>query len=166
MLKNFPNIAKIVGNSNNVWLKNRIFANQIAEVYFHSQKLIKMDEDLKKKLSRDPNGLLTYEYIANNIDNIDDIMPDLVENMKMVDTSGQFVASTARYLNAIDPERYAAAIDALVKSAIDKDREHSYLPDLIVALWGADYQEHAAELSATDDNFRRIYKRLYPAVGI
>lgn len=125
-----------------------------------------MDEDLKKKLRRDPNGLLTYEYIANNIDNIDGIMPELVQNMIMVDSKGQFVASTARYLHAIDAKKYASAIDTLVKAAIDKDREHVYLPDLIVALWGNDYQERAAELSATDDNFRRIYKRLYPAMGI
>ncbi|MDD6778370.1 MAG: hypothetical protein PUD91_04995 [Bacteroidales bacterium] len=125
-----------------------------------------MDEDLKKKLRRDPNGLLTYEYIANNIDNIDGIMPELVQNMIMVDSKGQFVASTARYLHAIDAKKYASAIDTLVKAAIDKDREHVYLPDLIVALWGNDYQERAAELSASDDNFRRIYKRLYPAMGI
>ena len=117
-----------------------------------------MNEDLKKKLSRDPNGLLTYEYIANNIDSIDDIMPQLVDNMIMVDPKGQFVASTARYLHALDPVKYA--------SAIDKDREHAYLPDLIMALWGPDYQENAAEISARDDNFRRIYKRLYPAMGI
>lgn len=125
-----------------------------------------MDEDLKKKLRRDPNGLLTYEYIANNIDNIDGIMPELVQNIIMVDSKGQFVASTARYLHAIDAKKYASAIDTLVKAAIDKDREHVYLPDLIVALWGNDYQERAAELSASDDNFRRIYKRLYPAMGI
>ena len=128
--------------------------------------MIKMNEDLKKKLSRDPNGLLTYEYIANNIDSIDDIMPQLVDNMIMVDPKGQFVASTARYLHAIDPVKYASAIDTLVKAAIDKDREHAYLPDLIMALWGPDYQENAAEISAHDDNFRRIYKRLYPAMGI
>ena len=115
-----------------------------------------MNEELKKKLSRDPNGLLTYEYIANNIDNVDDIMPELVQNMIDVDANGQFVASTARYLNAIDSEKYAEAIDRLVKAAIDKDRERCYLPDLIAALWGADYKERAAELSAESDNFRRI----------
>ena len=125
-----------------------------------------MNEDLKKKLSRDSNGLLTYEYIANNIDNVDEIMPELVQNMINVDSTGQFVASTARYLHAIDAEKYADSIDTLVKAAIDKDRERCYLPDLIAALWGADYKEHAEELSASDDNFRRIYKRLYAAMGI
>lgn len=125
-----------------------------------------MNEDLKKKLSRDPNGLLTYEYIANNINSIDDVMPELVENMINVDSNGQFVASTARYLHAIDAEKYAEPIDALVKAAIAKDRDHCYLPDLIASIWGSDYKEHAAELSKKDDNFRRIYKRLYPALGI
>ena len=61
--------------------------------------------------------------------------------------------------------KYAESIDMLVKAAIEKDRERKYLGDLTVSLWGADYKEHAEELSAQDDNFRRIYKRLY-AVGI
>ncbi len=124
-----------------------------------------MDEDLKKQLSKDPDGLLTYEYIANNIDSVDEIMPDLAENMITVDKSGQFVVSAARYLNAIDSEKYAVSIDMLVKAAIEKDRERKYLGDLAVSLWGADYKEHADELSAKDDNFRRIFKRLFP-VGI
>lgn len=29
--------------------------------------------------------------------------------------------------------------------------------------YGADYAARADELSAADDNFRRIYKRLFPA---
>ena len=121
-----------------------------------------MDEELKKQLSKDPDGLLTYEYIANNIDSIDDIMPDLADNIINVDKTGQFVVSAARYLNAIDNERYEQSIDKLVKAAIEKDRERKYLGDLAVSLWGADYKEHAEELAAKDDNFRRIFKRLYP----
>ncbi len=121
-----------------------------------------MDEALRKKLSKDPNGLMTYEYIANNIDNIDATIPELVDNIIAVDKNGQFVVSTARYLHAIDPDKYAACIDKLVKAAIDKDREHVYLGDLAATIWGPDYKDHAAELSARDDNFRRIYKRLYP----
>lgn len=124
-----------------------------------------MQEELKAKLSKDLNGLLTYEYIANNIGAIDDIMPDLVDNMVMVDKTGQFVVSTARYLNAIDSEKYADSIDKLIKAAIDKDRERAYLGDLAASIWGTDYKEHADELKEKDDNFRRIYKRLYP-VGI
>ena len=124
-----------------------------------------MDENLKKRLAKDPNGLMTYEYIANNINNIDGIMLDLVDNIIQVDKTGQFIVSTARYLHAIDSEKYAQCIDKLVKAAITRDREHVYLADLAVTLWGPDYREHAQQLSETDDNFRRIFKRLYP-VGI
>ena len=124
-----------------------------------------MDDKLMKRLAKDPNGLMTYEYIANNINNVDSIMPDLVENIIQVDKTGQFVVSTARYLHAIDAEKYTMCIDKLVKAAITRDREHVYLGDLAVALWGPDFRENARELSETDDNFRRIYKRLYP-VGI
>lgn len=124
-----------------------------------------MDEQLSKKLSKDPNGLMTYEYIANNIQTIDDIIPELVDNMILVDKTGQFIVSTARYLNAIDSNRFADSIDRLVKAAIARDREHVYLADLAVSLWGPDFREKAAQLCETDDSFRRIFKRLYP-VGI
>lgn len=125
-----------------------------------------MDQELKKRLTQDPDGLLTYEYIANHIGECDDIMDELVDNMTMVDQTGQFVASAARYLYAIDPERYAAPIERLIAVAIEKDRERRYLGDLLQAIWGPDYEERADELKAADDNFRRIYKRLYPAAGI
>lgn len=121
-----------------------------------------MDQDLKKQLSQDPDGLLTYEYIANHMGLCDDIMSDLVDNMILVDKTGQFVTSAARYLHAIDPARYAECISSLVGAAIEKDRERQYLPYLIESLYGTDYVLHADELSATDDNFRRIYKRLLP----
>lgn len=121
-----------------------------------------MEEGLKKKLAKDPNGLLTYEYMANNIDQIDMILPELVGNIITVDRNGQFIASAARYLHAIGAEKYAGAIDTLIKAAIDKDREHRYLADLISGIWGDDYRDHAEELCQNDDNFRRIYKRLYP----
>lgn len=120
-----------------------------------------MTEDIKKILGKDPDGLLTYEYIANHIGSIDDILDDLVENMIEVDLSGQFTVSAARYLFAIDAEKYHNAVSRLVAAAIEKDRERRYIGDLLT-LWGEDYQEHVAELNANDDNFRRIYKRLYP----
>ena len=85
-------------------------------------------------------------------------MPELVDNIIAVDKNGQFVVSTARYLHAIDAKKYAPCIDKLVKAAIERDREHVYLGDL-----AADYKDHAAALSAKDDNFRRIFKRLYPS---
>ena len=124
------------------------------------------DQDLKA-LRQDADGLLTYEYLANHIG---ECMPEdidaLIGNMERVDLSGQFMASAARYLNAIDPEGYAPAIQQLVAGAIDKDREHRYLPDLLLGLYGEDYGERVAELCAADDNFRRIYKRLFPTSAI
>lgn len=125
-----------------------------------------MDPELKRQLTQDPDGLLTYEYIANHIGQCDDIMDELVDNMTMVDQTGQFVASAARYLYAIDPARYAAQIQRLIAVAIEKDRERRYLGDLLQAIWGPDYENRAEELKAADDNFRRIYKRLYPAAGL
>ena len=121
-----------------------------------------MEEELRKKLAKDPNGLMTYEYIANNIDHIDDDIDELADNIINVDRNGQFVVSTARYLHAIDPEKFAGPVDRLIKAAIERDRERVYLGDLIASIWGNDYRKHAVELSAASDNFRRIYKRLYP----
>lgn len=125
-----------------------------------------MEQELKKQLSQDPDGLLTYEYIANHIGACDDILDELVDNMILVDGTGQFVVSAARYLYAIDGERHATAINKLISSAIEKDREHRYLPDLIQSIWGPDYESRAEQLAAFDDNFRRIYKRLMPKPGI
>lgn len=120
---------------------------------------------MKKQLSKDPDGLLTYEYIANHIADCGDIMEELVDNMITVDSTGQFSVSAARYLNAIDAVAYAGDISRLVGAAIEKDREHRYIGDLLPALWGADYMAHVEELNAASDNFRRIYKRIHP-VGI
>lgn len=119
-------------------------------------------EDVLKKLRKDQDGLETYEYIANNIGKCDEYMPALVENIINVDRNGQFAVSTARYLNAINKEKYADNIDTLIKAAIEKDRERKYIPDLVGSIWGEDYQSHVEELNK-DDNFRRIYKRVFPA---
>ena len=121
-----------------------------------------IEESAKKRLEKDSNGLLTYEYIANNIDSCFEDMDWLVANMIAVDLSGQFVASAARYLYAIDAEGYKEFISQLIAAVIEKDREHRYLPDLIQGIWGDDYAQRVEELSK-DDNFRRIYKRLYPS---
>ena len=121
-----------------------------------------IEESAKKRLEKDSNGLLTYEYIANNIDSCFEDMDWLVANMIAVDLSGQFVTSAARYLYAIDADGYKEFISQLIAAVIEKDREHRYLPDLIQGIWGDDYAQHVEELS-TDDNFRRIYKRLYPS---
>ncbi len=121
-----------------------------------------MDETIKKQLEKDPDGLLTYEYIANHMGACDDEMEALVANMIDVDKTGQFVVSAARYLYAISPDRYTGAINTLVNAAIEKDRERKYIGELLTAMWGTDYADRAEELKKSDDNFRRIYKRIFP----
>lgn len=121
-----------------------------------------MTDNDAKRLKDDPDGLLTYEYIANNIDTVAADLPELVANIVRVDLSGQFTASAARYLHAIDAAGFAAAITELVTATIAKDREHRYLPGILSGLYGDDYATRADELAATDDNFRRMYKRVFP----
>ncbi len=119
-----------------------------------------------KNLEKDPDGMLTYEYIANNCDTCDEEMDELVSNLVRVDLTGQFLASSARFLAAVDRERFSQWIPRLMEGAIAKDRERRYIGSLLEAVWGADYKERADELAATDDNFRRIYKRIYPSAPI
>ena len=40
-----------------------------------------MNNDLKKILNSDTNGLLTYEYIANHMGSCDEDMPVLTDNI-------------------------------------------------------------------------------------
>lgn len=84
----------------------------------------------------------------------------LIDQMIAVDKNGQFLVSAARYLSAIDAAKYADGISRLIAAAIDKDREHKYIGDLLT-LWPG-YQTQIESLNASDNNFRRIYKRLYP----
>ncbi len=121
-----------------------------------------MTEKDKKALEADTEGLVNYEYLANHIDDIDPDIDFIIENLRSVDHTGQFMASAARYLNAIDAARFAEPVRRLVSLTIDRDREHRFIGDLIVSIYGADYAERATELSAADNNFRRMYKRLYP----
>ena len=125
-----------------------------------------MTEDEKKALQADADGLKSYEFIANHIeDGVEDI-DKAIDNMVRVDTTGQFLASAARYLNAINPEKFADQIDRLVAATIERDREHRYLADVLQGIYGEDYEARAEELIANDNNFRRIYKRLFPSKAI
>lgn len=121
-----------------------------------------MNEELKKIIGDDKDGLKSYEYLANHIDSASEVIGDIIENIRRVDLNGQFVVSTARYLHAIDPGKFASEINVLIEMAIEKDREHRYLGDLLAGIWGEDFAERAEELIAADNNFRRIYKRVYP----
>lgn len=125
-----------------------------------------MTESDRKSLAADPDGLKTYEYIANHVDTCRADIGELVDNMARVDLTGQFLASAARYLHAIDPEVFAEPVRRLVSATIDRDREHRYLADILTGIYGPDYKEHAEELQASDNNFRRIYKRLFPTTAI
>lgn len=121
-----------------------------------------MKEHLKH-LENDNDGMATYEHIVNNVDSCLADMPELIEKLRKVDSSGQFLASTARFLSAVDREKFQTCIEPLIEGAIEKDRERRYISSLLEAIWGKDYQRRADELRASDDNFRRIYKRIYPA---
>lgn len=123
-------------------------------------------DDLSKKLSKDPDGMVTYEYIVNHEDECIERMDELVNNLRRVDLTGQFLASSARFLNAIDSEKFSLWIPLLIEGAIEKDKERRYIGSLLESIWGPDYQEMAEELQRKDDNFRRIYKRLFPGEGI
>ncbi len=126
-------------------------------------QFINMTPEEAKRLKSDPDGLLSYEYIANHIEDCDPAdLNDVIENLVTVDLNGQFTASAARYLNAIDAVRFADAVARLAAATIDKDREHRYLPDLLTGVYGPDCHSRADELSKSDNNFRRIYKRLFP----
>jgi hypothetical protein len=52
-----------------------------------------MNNDLKKILNSDTNGLLTYEYIANHMGSCDEDMPVLTDNIIRVDMTGQITVS-------------------------------------------------------------------------
>lgn len=124
-------------------------------------------KELDKILSSsDADGLALYDFLVNNTDLADEEILALIGKLTEADTTGQFVASAARYLQAIDPERFRPEIDKLINAAIDKDRERAYIPALLATVWGPDYMERSQELRETDDNFRRIFKRVYPEGAI
>ena len=107
-------------------------------------------------------GMKIYEYIVDNAENNNELqMGDMVMKLRNADTTGQFLCSTARYLAAVDRERFDSWIAPLVEGAIERDRDRRYIGSLLEALWGADYMDRAEDLKQADDNFRRIYKRLY-----
>lgn len=121
-----------------------------------------MSEQLKPPAA-DADGMAIYEYIVNNVETCHDEMEPLVEQLKRADSTGQFLASTARFLAAIDRNKFEDCLAPLIEGAIDKDRERRYIGSLLEAIWGADYLERADQLRASDDIFRRLFKRVYPS---
>lgn len=119
-------------------------------------------EDISR-LEKDPDGLITYEYLANHLENMSaEELDAVIDNMARVDLSAQYLASGARYLHALDGDFFATQVKRMVALTIDRDREHRYIADLMTAIYGTDYTARAVELATDDNNFRRMYKRLYP----
>ena len=87
-------------------------------------------------------------------------MDELVDNMILVDSTGQFVVSAAPLSLCRDGKHYSDVISASQPPAIEKTANAAICLTLITSIWGADYQSRAEELNATDDNFRRICKRI------
>lgn len=110
-------------------------------------------------------GMTIYEQIVNNVDCCAPEMPDLIMKLKRADKTGQFLASTARFLSAVDRATFEPWLAPLIEAAIEKDKERKYIGSLLEAIWGPNYHERADELRNSDDNFRRIYKRIYPDKG-
>lgn len=118
-------------------------------------------EDLEK-IKKAQDGLTVYEFLVNNLEDMDsDDMKLIVDVLDRADRTGQYLASGARYMNALDKDKYDEHIKRMTSLTIDRDREHNYISDLITALYGAEYYDRVKEL-AGDDNFRRMYKRLFP----
>ncbi len=119
------------------------------------------EKELKELINRDTDGLLIYEYIANNTGRDDSVLPALCEALCEIDRTGQFTASAARFLNAVDAVAYADEVRRLAESTIDRDRERRYIGDLMESLYGPVDALDIKAMSAADNNFRRMYKRLY-----
>lgn len=119
-------------------------------------------DDYKRIIKEDTDGSLSYEHLVNNIDELSpEGIKELLSHIKRVDSTGQYTVSAARYLHSVNPEAHASLVGELIEAAIGIDRERRYIGTLLAAVWGDDYREHAAELSAADNNFRRIYKRIH-----
>lgn len=118
-----------------------------------------MKED--SNIDFDHEGMAVYQHIVDHCDTCLDQMSELISKLKEVDQSGQFLASTARYLAAIDREKFNPWIAPIIEAAIDKDRERKYIGSLLQAIWGEDYEDRVDALAAEDNNFRRIYKRIH-----
>ncbi len=119
------------------------------------------EKEIKELKDRDKDGLLIYECIANNAGQDDACLPELCKALAEVDLSGQFTASAARFLHAVDSTRYADLVRPLVSATIDLDRERKYIGDLFQCLYGPVEGLDVAAMSAADNNFRRMYKRLF-----
>lgn len=116
-----------------------------------------------KSLSKDTDGMATYDYLVNHVPDCLEEMDFITDSLLRADQTGQFLASSARFLSSVDKQTFYPWVGRLIEGAIDKDRERRYIGSLLEAVWGENYMERADELKKEDDNFRRIFKRIYPA---
>lgn len=122
-----------------------------------------MKEEQIKTFEKTADGMKTYEFLVDNLEQLtDEQLVEIVNHLAEVDHSGQYLASGIRYLNGVDKFKYSHHIDRMVAVTIDKDREHKYISELMMYLYGAEYYNHITDFE-NDDNFRRMYKRLHPS---
>ena len=140
--------------------------NAVSGVFYTRQTIY--DKANQDDMAQDKNdfpenkGMELYEYIVDNVDALPESPDEIVAKLRAVDNSGQFFASTARFLAAVDRERYEKWLTPLIEGAIERDRERRYIGSLLEAIWGADYEDRLEHLRQTDNNFRRIYRRIHP----
>ena len=121
-----------------------------------------MTKEEIKAVELDTEGLSTYEFIVNHLYELnDDQLNEIIDNLSRIDSTGQYLASASRYMHAVEAARFAPYTERMIGLTIDRDREHRYIGELMTAFYGNDYKEKAGELSG-DNNFRRMYKRLFP----
>lgn len=118
-------------------------------------------ESSDNKEDLEQEGMAVYQHIVDSCETCGVDLNDQIARLREVDMSGQFLASTARYLAAVDREKFEPWLAPLIEAAIEKDRERRYIGSLLQAIWGEDYEERADELRQADNNFRRIYKRIH-----
>ena len=63
-----------------------------------------MNETLKH-LEQDTDGMMVYDYLVNHAEDTTD-MEALIDLLVTKDTTGQFLASSARFLHAVNAERF------------------------------------------------------------
>ena len=107
-------------------------------------------------------AMRVYEAMVDAESTASDRLDSVVAELIACDETGQYLCSGARYLHALNGPKYEKLVNAMVEAAIDRDREHRYLSQLLPSLWGENFMENADQLRLSDNNFRRIFKRRYP----
>ena len=97
--------------------------------------------------------MMVYDYLVNHAEDTTD-MEALIDLLVTKDTTGQFLASSARFLHAVNAERFHSHIGKLVMHAIDKYR----------ALAAA--RTNNPEKPSSDCQFYIVTGRKFPAASL